>query len=293
MRIVMDFDGVFTDPTEEGLACSQQFRDQIVQLKLKKVGLETAAQVDAWLGEIRARASSRAIEFGWRSEGRVSAFTFEDPFIRNIGLADFLDALVQEGDEKARTVLSHLIAHDKKLQSFGQLSEWAFHQLKLKKRADPAARAWVESAIQKGHEVTIVSNSATEKIEEFLDQNGFGHSLRPKVRGGARKFGLGQKAKPLVLQKQKTKVTLQVDTDRPLYEKALIELQPNLVIGDVFSLDLALPIRLHREGKIDLNAGAALRIRDYTPTAMMEWVAGRGSLVPEVKMIRDWGQLPC
>jgi hypothetical protein len=288
MRIVMDFDGVFTDPTDEGSACSQNFRDQILSLKLKKVGLETAAEVDAWLGELRARLSSRPFDFGWRSEGRISAFAFEDPFIRNIGMADFLDHLVELGDNKARTVLGHLITKDK-IQSFGALSEWAFHQLKMKKSPDPQAKAWVEDAIQKGHEVTVVSNSATEKIEEFLNQSGFGQVYRPQVRGGAKKFGLGQKAKGLTIQKGKP--GLQVDTDRPWYEKALLELKPQMVIGDVFCLDLALPIRLHREDKLNLSGGALYRIRDYTPSPMVELVTGRGNLFPEVRAIREWSQI--
>jgi hypothetical protein len=287
MRIVMDFDGVFTDPSDEGAACSQHFRDKILELKLKEVGLETPAKVDSWLGEARARQSARPFEFGWRSEGRVSAFAFEDPFIRNIGLADFLDHLVGEGDKKARAVLSHL-AKKEKIQTFGELSEWSFHQLKIKKRPDPQTKAWVEGAIAKGHEVFIVSNSAADKIEEFLNQNGYSVGSRPQVRGGARKFGLGKKAKPLLIAKEAEAGDIHADTDRPLYEQALLEIKPDAVIGDVFCLDLALPIRLHREKKLNLKWGVFYRHRDYTPSRMVDLVSGRASKVPEVKLVRDW-----
>lgn len=281
---------MYTDPTDEGTACSQHFRDKILNLDLKEVGLDSPAKVDSWLGELRARQSARPFEFGWRSEGRVSAFTFEDPFIRNIGLADFLDHLVEQGDKKARMVLGHLIKKEK-IQTYGELSEWSFHQLKLKKKPDPETKAWVESAIAKGHEVFIVSNSSSEKIEEFLDQNGYSPAARPKVRGGAKKFGLGTKPNPLVIAKSKDEGEIKVDTDRPLYEQALMEIRPDAVIGDVFCLDLSLPIRLHREGKLDFKWGVFYRQRDYTPSRMLDLVSGHASRVPEVKVVRDWTQV--
>jgi len=286
MRIVMDFDGIYTDPSEEGEACSRHFRDKILSLRLKSVGLETLEKVESWLGELRVRQSQKPFAFGWRSEGRVSAFSFEDPFIRNIGLADFLDHLVEIGDEKATTVLQHL-SKVEKIKNFGELSEWAFLQLNLKKRPDPGAKKWVEDTLRAGHEVIIVSNSATGKIEEFLNQNGYAPDLRPKVRGGARKFGLGNHPRTMLIHEGEK---IEIDTDRPLYEEALMELSPDAVIGDVFCLDLSLPIRLKREGKLAFKGGIFYRYRDYTPPKMIDLVTGRGNRVPEVTLVREWSQ---
>jgi phosphoglycolate phosphatase-like HAD superfamily hydrolase len=289
MRIVMDFDGIYTDPSDEGEACSKHFRDKILSLQLKQIGLETLEKVESWLGELRARQAKEPFQFGWRSEGRVSAFTFEDPFIRNIGLADFLDHLANTGDEKAKVVLAGL-SKQEKIKTFGELSEWAFHQLNLKKRPDPGAKRWVENAIKAGHEVTIVSNSATDKIEEFLIQNQFAPEFRPKVRGGARKFGLGKDPRTIIINETTEDGAIRIDTDRPEYEKALMEIQPDAVIGDVFCLDLTLPIRLKREGKLAFKWGIFYRHRDYTPSRMIDMVTGRGSKVPEVTVIREWDQ---
>jgi hypothetical protein len=289
MRIVMDFDGVYTDPTDEGEACSRNFRNKIISLQLQEIGLDTEERVDSWLGELRARQAAFPFRFGWRSEGKVSAFTFEDPFIRNIGLADYLDHLAVSGDSKAKQVLAGL-SRAEKIKSFGELSEWSFHQLRLKKAPDPAAKRWVLDAMQKGHEVFIVSNSATDKIEEFLNQAGFPEDRRPMVRGGARKFGLGSSPRLLRVGSFGGE-TVEVDTDRPLYEKALLEIQPDAVIGDVFCLDLSLPIRLKREKRLALRGGIHYRHRDYTPTPMLDLVAGRQSSVPEVSVLRDWEQL--
>jgi hypothetical protein len=289
MRIVMDFDGVYTDPTEEGEACSKYFRDKILSLKLKSSELDSLEAVDSWLGESRARQASKPFDFGWRSEGRVSAFTFEDPFIRNIGLADFLDSLATSGDARAKTVLAGLQKAEN-IKTFGELSEWSFHQLAIKKRPDLQTKAWVMSAIEKGHEVFIVSNSATQKIEEFLTQNNYPSDRRPHVRGGARKFGLGKNPKSISINQEDTP-KVQVDTDRPIYEEALLEIRPDAVIGDVFCLDLSLPIRLKREGKLDFKWGIFYRHRDYTPSQMVEMVSGRKSQVPEVTLVREMSQL--
>jgi hypothetical protein len=245
--------------------------------------------VESWLGEIRVRQAARPFEVGWRSEGRVSAFTFEDPFIRNIGLADFLDYLALEEDPRARQVLKGLSAQFQ-FDSFGSLSEWSFHQLNMKKCPDPLAKGWVSQALEQGHEVFIVSNSATGKIHDFLDQTGFSKDLRPEVRGGARKFGLGSRPQPMEIGSLGNDRVL-VDTDRPEYERALLEIAPDLVIGDVFCLGLALPIRLKREGRLPRKGGIFYRHRDYSPTPMVELVSGRSSRVPEVTVLREWDQL--
>jgi len=289
MRIVMDFDGVFTDPSDEGDACSKYFRDSILDLGLKEFDLGTEAQVDSWLGELRARQASQPYHFGWRSEGHVSAFTFEDPFIRNIGLADFLDHLVKQGDPRAKNILSRL-KKDLNTESFGDLSTRSFHQLTLKKRPDPAAKAWVSAALDKKHELFIVSNSATDKIEAFLNQNDFPSDKRPKVLGGAMKFGLGEKANYIPLA-DGPNGKIQVDSSRPTYEKYLLDIKPDAVIGDVFSLDLSLPIRLKREGKLEFKWGLFYKQRDYTPSSMIELVSSRESKVKEVTLVRDWPRL--
>ncbi len=286
----MDFDGVYTDPTEEGENCSRFFRNKILSLGLSEFNLDSEAKVDSWLGELRARQAASPFSYGWRSEGRVSAFTFEDPFIRNIGLADFLDHLVEEGNPRAKGILTRLKKTDK-IGSFGKLSEWSFLQLKHAKRADPFAKKWVEETIRSGHEIVIVSNSATDKIEEFLEQNKFAPDARPKVRGGARKFGLGKSPRPLIIAKTPENGEIRIDTDRPFYEEALMELKPDAVVGDVFCLDLSLPIRLKREGKLNFKWGIFYRHRDYTPSAMVDLVTGRGTQVPEVTLLREWSQL--
>jgi FMN phosphatase YigB (HAD superfamily) len=278
MQIVMDFDGVFTDPTEEGELCKRFFRERIEQ-----TGILSNDQIDTWFGELRARMASRSTEFGWRSQGRISAFSFEDPFIRAIGFADFLDHLAGEGDEKANQILKKIKTEG--IESFGALSEWAFHQLRVVKRADRETLEWVKKQHGLGHQITVVSNSAPEKIEDFLKQNLMDPGIHVQVRGNAKKFELGAKPKTIEMGEYK------FDVNRPGYEAALIELQPDLVIGDVFSLDLALPISLKREGKIPLRQGVVYRIRNYSPKPLVDLFTQKPTKPEDLRVIETWARL--
>ena len=67
-----------------------------------------------------------------------------------------------------------------------------------------------------------------------------------------------------------------IETRRPVYDAIVREEQPDAVIGDVFSLDLSLPLRLARENAIPCDR-FFLRVRDYTP------VWSRQYLVKEIK----------
>jgi hypothetical protein len=69
-----------------------------------------------------------------------------------------------------------------------------------------------------------------------------------------------------------------VETSRPLYESILKEERPGAVVGDVFSLDLALPLHLSRSGELG-PVQAFLRERHYTP----EW----SRRAPDVQGITD------
>lgn len=278
MNLVMDFDGVFTDPTEEGELCQKYFRERIESL-----GVFTKAELESWFGELRARLASRALEFGWRSEGRISAFSFEDPFIRAIGFADFLDWAATNKDERALKLLDALKKDG--VESFGALSEWAFHQLRVVKRSDPETISWVKKQHEAGHKITIVSNSSPEKIEEFLARAGLTPGKELTVRGNAQKFKLGTNSKKISIGE------FNFDVDRPGYEAALIELQPDAVYGDVFSLDLALPIALKRAGKIPLKLGVFYRLRAYTPKTLTDDLLKPDHVPAELIAFDNWSRL--
>jgi hypothetical protein len=57
-----------------------------------------------------------------------------------------------------------------------------------------------------------------------------------------------------------------VATDRPHYEQILVDERPDVIVGDVFSLDLALPLELVRRNPAAFGSPRiVLRVRPYTP----------------------------
>lgn len=118
--------------------------------------------------------------------------------------------------------------------------------------------------VEAGAEVVVVSNSSSEKIEGWFRETGVGHGLSHalRVRGSAGKFILGATDEHLVLSGRR------VCVDRPKYRAILAEERPDFVIGDVYSLDLALPHVMRRAGEIAPRL--ALRRHPHTPRWVLD-----------------------
>ena len=143
----------------------------------------------------------------------------------------------------------------------------------------PAAGEAGRALVDGGVEVVVVSNSPAEKLATWFAHVGLASVAHPGraprafcLRGESRKFEIdAARAHPLVLGE------LSIETARPAYERILREERPDAVVGDVFSLDLALPLRLKREEP----GWSGLRVvwiqQRYTPRwlrAAVEWHAG-------------------
>ena len=130
----------------------------------------------------------------------------------------------------------------------------------------PRAREMFEALARAGAEIVVVSNSSSDKINGWFREtgvgNGLAHALR--VRGSAGKFLLGPSDEHLVLAGRRILV------DRPKYRAILDEERPDLVIGDVYSLDLALPHVMRREHHPSAPAELVLRRHPHTPRWVLD-----------------------
>jgi hypothetical protein len=150
------------------------------------------------------------------------------------------------------------------------------HETSIGKRQpiEPEAVETIRRLIARGVEVVVVSNSGTERICQMLSGVGLkpvpheaGVTSSLRVRGGARKFWLGDQSDCLVAG------PYAVEVDRPLYRQILEEEKPDIVVGDVFSLDLALPVALASQRQAGLaELRAILRRRPYTPKWSQEFL---------------------
>lgn len=257
LKLLSDFDGVWTDQAIEA----------------EGVLLYTAAEAArlAGIAQNRALADFRAFEaevlasperHGWAPDGRISAYVDEDPFCRSNAIAGLLE---RARDGRPRAYREAIEAAG--FASVGAFADRCFLGATERFRRDhpPALVPGAESALRElfeaGIELVIVSNSPAEKIQGWFAGLGIEApgEARLRVRGSARKFALGPSAAGFELGGRRVLV------DRPAYREILEQERPDWVVGDVFSLDLALPESLRREGLTGAPSGLILRRHGHTP----------------------------
>lgn len=263
MHLVSDFDGVWTDPRPEA--------DYIRGVMAKKLSVASGLSIDRVEDNftiLEHHFKTDPFRYGWLFDGRITAFACEDMYGRNHAIASCLwerRPEVPDG-EALRQAIVDVAGDPQHLADIsfkeGRAGYRALHQTLLV----PEARSVVESLRQAGHRVTIVSNSRTEHIVDLfeaaeIDLSGF------EVVGGARKFHLGcAEQLPEYWDFRGARISLQ----RPYYLELLERLRPDAVIGDVVSLDLALPLYLRSSRSEFAHLRAGLICQPYSPDWALE-----------------------
>ena len=266
MRILSDFDGVWTDQAREGEALLGFFAAEAARVARR--------DADAALADCRrflARALAAPERFGWAPDGRITAYVDEDPLLHTAGVAGVIAEAVEPGAREWRDAIVGA--------GFASLPDFAhrcFDRAMQAIRGTHAdqlvggARGVLELLRARGHEVVVVSNSPPEKIEAWFTAAGIacrGAGALLRVRGHAGKWVLGGDAR------------IEVDgrpiyADRPRYRAVIEEERADLAIGDVFSLDLALPSEMRRARAAGAPAFLVLRRHAHTPRWVLEGLAG-------------------
>jgi len=272
MKLLSDFDGVWTLPFAEGVAQGEILDRALVAAlpeSLRAAGPE-------WVRRARAAVAAAPQRYGWAPGGRLSAFGDEDPFMPHSGLVHFTETAA-DTDPMARAIREGLAARGKTLDDLGGESHSAGVAQVVAQRGPaivPAARDAVRPLHDAGAEVVVASNSSPDKLLAWFGHAGVRGVLHPahedgalRLRGGARKF--------LTDENRSVPVSLgdvAVETARPFYEAILADERPDAVVGDVFSLDLALPLRLRRTEPGWSKLRLLWLIQSYTPAWLRERV---------------------
>lgn len=262
MKLVSDFDGVWTLPHDEAEAQGLVLEEALAGW----CGERTAA----WVREARAAIAATPATYGWAPGGRLSAFSDEDPFAAHSALLHYIH--MRQGDDEFAKTLAEAVAAGghSGLDAFGGWS----HAEGVKRVAatrGPGVLADSASAgrrmLEAGVEVVVVSNSGTDKLAQWLGHAGLPVTVHPenkpgamRLRGSARKFVLDPEREDFLKLG-----ALKIDVARPAYEAILRDEMPDAVVGDVFSLDLALPLALKRREKEFAKMRLFWLVRDYTP----------------------------
>lgn len=263
MKILSDFDGVWTD---------QALEAQSVKLYLAAEAARLAeVQADEALEHFREYEHSVKAEparYGWAPDGRITAYVDEDPFCVPNSIAVF----VEEGAE-AHTRRYRDAVLDGGFATMTAFADHCFHTAAgdYRKQHPPALVPGAAEVLHELHglgaEVLVVSNSPAEKIIGWFTAVGADagtsadHDLR--VRGQAGKQTIGETDESIEVAGRR------IFVDRPKYEQVIEEENPDLIIGDVFSLDLALPHVLRKQGRAAAPKTLVLRRLAHTP----DWIA--------------------
>ncbi len=284
-KLLSDFDGVWTD---------QAFEAQNVKLYLVSEAARLAGvgadQAQAHFEEFERHVKAEPARYGWAPDGRITAYVDEDPFCEANAIAMLLDE--RRHEPAAKRYRDAILA-----SGFETLTKFADHcfmtataafRIQHPPALVPDAKAMLEELLACGVEVVVVSNSSSDKIVGWFRQIGVDARVEPggqmRVRGAAQKMTLGPTDESIELAGRAIRV------DRPLYRKVIEQERPQMVIGDVFSLDLALPHVLRRAGHAFAPRELVLRRHPHTPRWVLDGRAG-GAIDHVVDSVRELSAL--
>jgi phosphoglycolate phosphatase-like HAD superfamily hydrolase len=259
MRILTDFDGVFTAQDAEAEAVGER------QVEVVKEALGgDAIKARALVTGLRAEVKAAPTEHGWVTADGLSCYADEDPYVFHNAVGA---ALYTRGPDDLRDGLRRL-----GLAQHDQFTAKCFHEGTEAWRAKNPSHL-LDDAIEalmtfcnSGIEVVVVSNSSTARVESILAGAGMARfgAWRPRVRGGARKFELTEArltGVPRTAQHGGRTIRLR----RGHYFDILQDEKPDVVVGDVLSLDLALPIALREREPAFEDVTICLKRSAHTP----------------------------
>jgi len=278
--LVLDFDGTMTDADAEGAPFIAGYLDDLEAL----VGADTPparAAVRALADEVLAELRDTPDRHPFRWKGKAVAPASVDPYLRMVPVADrIFDTYGAFPDPVDRGRLTG-----------GVLYKHNYARTQGKPVFRPGAAAAI--AALAGTATYVVTNSHTTTVAEklrILDERDGGCAwLAANVRGDAQKFEIdeawdgvpptlavpGLAAREVLLRRRRYH-----DRLRAVIDERGVGFDQLLVVGDIFELDLALPLALG--ARIGLVRSA------FTPPYEVAFVAGH----PRGTVLDDLGALP-
>lgn len=278
-KLLSDFDGVWTDQASEALAVRAAFVDEVARLLAR----ERAAVQRDFETFYRAALADPA-DNGWAPGGELTAFVDEDPLLATASVAGWLDrgGVHPSADVWRRGVLASGLGSVHALASacFGPAA--ARHRAEGGHRLVAGAREVVAELAAQGVELVVVSNSLASKLTALFSDAGIDPERDVRIIGDAGKWRLGDGRELTEIGERYVRL------DRPQYRRVLEGERPDLVVGDVLSLDLALPSMLRFVGALDPALQLALRRHEHTP----DWTLGAHRIGVFEHVIESIQELP-
>lgn len=210
-------------------------------------------------------------QYGWQADPndlRLSSYVDEDYFCLPAAIGQYID----HGDSLESQMVKKALLN--RFESVIQMLDHCFHSTcaNFRSEVDHDLTHGSEQVLQwmLDHEISVTwaTNAPAEKIITWFGHHGFevANARETKlgetplrVFGRAGKQWLGDSGEELDFDGRKVLV------DRPEYRKILQAEQPDLVVGDVLSLDLALPLAMRSKQALGAPREVALVWRRETP----------------------------
>lgn len=276
--LILDFDGTMTDAEAEGAPYREGYLDDLAIL----TGLPPA-KIRTLAARFEAKVAAEQGRFGWDFNGRIVAPAGVDPYLRVMPVARMiLDEVGIFPDRASRNRLLDGILYK-------------YNYPKTHTAFRPGAFELL-STVRERIETYVVTNSHTApvqgKISRLAAEAGAEGSLDwavERVHGSARKYIIDDDFTAVPEALTLPELSRPVLLRRRLYFEALDALRMKhgaewsdvLVVGDIFELDLCLPLALG--GTVGLMTGP------FTPDHERNYLAGhpRGHLLTELSEVLD------
>jgi hypothetical protein len=270
--LILDFDGTVTDAEKEGAPFRDGYLEDIAILAGRPIE-EVRQLAERFEAEVRADPDNH----GWIYDGAIVAPATVDPYLRIMPVArrifDEVGVFADDGD-RSRLLDGILYKYNYQKTNVA-FREGAFELL----------------STLVGTPSYVVTNSHTEpvrnKIRSLDRERGMLDWWVPRVRGRARKYVVEPSYSHVDERLDLPGLSRPVLLRRPHYCSVIEELLEEeghhwsdlLVVGDIFELDLALPLAK--------GASVALMVNDFTPAYERDYVEGhpRGQLIASLSEI--------
>ncbi len=243
---VTDFDGVWTNPFAELQAVHACVRSELGRLG----GLSDEDMLPLYQ-HFRAEVLAHPERHGWRLDGRLSSYVDEDYFAVPTSIGQYIEEAPCEESKKLRAAVWR--EWDTVLAFLDNCYHTTCNQFRTEVDHDltEGAERVLQWLLHEKVQVVFATNAPAEKVIDWFAHHGYGvmdgRTTEPgeyplRVYGRSGKQWLGETPQVIDFSGR------QVDCYRPQYKEILEREHPDLVVGDVLSLDLAQPIALRAEG---------------------------------------------
>lgn len=274
--LILDFDGTMTDAEAEGGPFRTGYLEDLAALTGREL-----AEIQQLAAGFEAEVAADPQSYGWMFNGRIVAPASVDPYLRIMPVARrILDHCGCFSDETDRTRLLDAILYK-------------YNYTKTKMAFRPGAGAVLRSLA--GTHTYVVTNSHTEPVRAKI--RALGHEedgsnalewLVARVHGRARKYVIDETFDALPAELELPGLSRPVLLRRRLYYTVLDRLRNDagldwrdiLVVGDIFELDLCLPLAL--------GARVGLVVNPFTPDYEKQYIAAH----PRGHLIAELGEIP-